>query len=90
MKETRRLKKEARRLEKGLQFLDGSQTRMKNILEDLDELANCNMYTNYSALKTAVQNAISNFYGILRLQITSTIRRVNTNYEKALKSTERD
>lgn len=82
MKEIRRFKKELRELERGMEFLDSSQTRMEKMLRDLGEFANCNMYVNYSALRMNVEDAINHFYNVMKSQMISSAQHLEAEIAK--------
>lgn len=76
MKRDKAIKKEIRELEKDIEFLDSSQTKIENILDDLAELAHCNMYVNFRALRIDVGGSVDKFYRILKTQFISTRQRL--------------
>lgn len=87
--EAKRLKKELRALERGVEFLDESEIRIENILGDLGEFANCNRYVNYSALRMELQDAINHLYATLRSQINLTRQRILEEQSGGLTAKER-
>jgi hypothetical protein len=86
MEYTRRLRRELKDLERGIQFLDDSRKRMEDMLRDLGTLAGCNMYVNYTTLRMEAQDAIDHFHSVMKSQMTLTQQSLTELYNQALKT----